>query len=143
MIRITALRRSMKTKCPLASPTAPLLVAVLTVVIGIRLLARDTGPGSWFMAQAVFAMQVPAFSAGPITYRLVVGPFLTITLAGQTLGFGLHGGVDAHLLLITGGASHLPFGIAVDLVALAGLTPACMGFIETISVNEAVERTTV
>ncbi|MGI8547449.1 MAG: hypothetical protein ACR2M1_08935 [Gemmatimonadaceae bacterium] len=64
--------------------TVPLLVAILAVAIGSRLLARNAGPGAWFIAQAVFALQVPAFSAGLVTYRLIVGPFLTIMLAGHS-----------------------------------------------------------
>ena len=95
----------------------PLVIAVLEAVAAGRLL-RDTGGVR--LGAAALALQAIAISVGPIAYRLVAGPY--VTLAASEAGWRIGGGLEAHLLLILGAGNRVPAGLALNLSALLALT---------------------
>jgi hypothetical protein len=93
----------------------PLLVAVLALVAGIQLL-RD---GRSRLSAAVLSVQVFALSAGALAFRLDVGPFVRLGVTAE--GLRADAGNDARLFAILGAENHIPWGVAVNLLALAAL----------------------
>jgi len=94
----------------------PPAIAVLEAVAAGRLL-RDRGGVR--LGGAALALQLIAVSAGPIAYRLVAGPY--VTLADSAAGWRIGGGLEAHLLLILGAGNRVPAGVALNLAALLAL----------------------
>ena len=94
----------------------PLIMALLSLEAARRLL-RDRR--TVLLPTAVLCTQLLALSAGSLAYRLDVGPFLR--LGFSTLGMGTDIGSDARLLFIIGPDNRVPTGLAVNVLALAGL----------------------
>ena len=93
----------------------PLVIGGIGITAGYRLLRSRSG---WALALVNLLPQTVAVSAGPLAYRLVVGPFLAIRLDAAPQ---LSGGIDAHLLLIVGSVNQIPTGIAVNLIPCLAL----------------------
>jgi hypothetical protein len=94
----------------------PLVVALASLVAGWRLLRWR---GGFRLGAALLGVQLVAVSAGPLAYRLDVGPFFRVGFAssGGIAGFGS----GAHLLFIAGIGNHVPPGISINLLALGAL----------------------
>jgi len=64
------------------------------------------------------AGQALSVSFGPLAYRLVAGPFLSVAVTPR---LAFRAGAEARLLLIFGSANHVPPGISFNVVAVAML----------------------
>ena len=69
----------------------------------------------------IFGVQLVAFSAGALAYRVIAGPYLMFAFAPD--GFRPSSGVDARYLLIIGESNRVPEGFALNVFALAGSGP--------------------
>lgn len=71
------------------------------------------------MPAMLLGLQILAFSAGPLAYRLDAGLFVRIGFG--TAGAGINVGSDARLLLIAGSRNTVPPGVAINVLAIAAL----------------------
>jgi hypothetical protein len=95
--------------------TIPAVIAVAGIFAGYRLLRSSSG---WILAFMILGAQTVALSLGPIAYRLIVGPFLSVRIDGTR---GVTGGVDARFLFIAGSGNQVPTGVALNLIPCAML----------------------
>jgi hypothetical protein len=92
----------------------PLAVALAGLVAGLRFESRR-----WrAVVFGLYLAQVFAFSVGPVAYRLLCGPFLTVKI---TAPWSAGMGVDARFTLLLGAGNRMPEGLSVNLVALAAV----------------------
>ena len=94
----------------------PLVVALLGPLAARQLLREQP---TVHLPVALLAIQLLAFSVGPVAYRLDAGPFLR--LGATSTGVFADYGNDARLLLILGSANQIPSGLAINFLALAFL----------------------
>jgi hypothetical protein len=82
---------------------------------GLRLLKKRDR--AFRMARILFALQIPNFTLGGISYFFATGAYFLVNM-GNVHGGGIHFDIGTRMYLVLGGDSNA-VGIGVNLLALA------------------------